>query len=173
MAARSARLAQEEPMDTRITPGGSRNDVAPTGTATRVTPSGGAAFKDMVVRGAGAVLKGAEAAISSLPGAPIVAAAVRPSAAAPASIGTANVAGTGLVTSPGASAGTAENPLATGTPGQEGGAVENTLAQSQAFNLYYLQLQEQLSAENRAYTAMSNVLKARHDTIKNAIGNIR
>jgi hypothetical protein len=160
-------------MDTRITPGGSRTDVAPTDTATRVTPSSGLAFKDMVIRGAGAVLKGAEAAISSLPGAPIVAAAVRPSGTAPASLANASAASTGLAASPAAGIGSAENPLATSTSGQEGGAVESTLAQSQAFNLYYLQLQEQLSAENRAYTAMSNVLKARHDTIKNAIGNIR
>lgn len=40
-------------------------------------------------------------------------------------------------------------------------------------NLYYLELQEQISAENRAYTTLSNVMKARHDTVKNAIGNIR
>jgi hypothetical protein len=39
--------------------------------------------------------------------------------------------------------------------------------------LYYLQLQQRISAESRAYTALSNVLKARHDTVKNAIGNIR
>ena len=52
-------------------------------------------------------------------------------------------------------------------------SVESALAQSQEFNLYYLQLQEQLAAENRQYSAMSNVLKARHDTVKNAIGNIR
>ena len=51
--------------------------------------------------------------------------------------------------------------------------VEQTLAQTQEFNLYYLQLQEQMSAENRSYTAMSNVLKSRHETVKNAIGNIR
>ena len=37
----------------------------------------------------------------------------------------------------------------------------------------YLELQERISAESRAYSALSNVLKARHDTVKNAIGNIR
>jgi hypothetical protein len=71
--------------------------------------------------------------------------------------------------------GSAENPLGAGvgTTGQEQSSVENTLAQSQEFNLYYLDLQERMSAENRTYSAMSNVLKARHDTVKNAIGNIR
>jgi hypothetical protein len=72
-------------------------------------------------------------------------------------------------------AGSAENPVggAPGGPGAENPSVEGALAQSQEFNLYYLQLQEQLSAENRAFSAMSNVLKTRHDTVKNAIGNIR
>jgi hypothetical protein len=40
-------------------------------------------------------------------------------------------------------------------------------------NLYFLRVQEAMAAENRAYSACSNVLKARHDTVKNAIGNIR
>jgi len=30
-----------------------------------------------------------------------------------------------------------------------------------------------MSEESRSYSAISNVLKARHDTMKNAIGNIR
>jgi hypothetical protein len=55
----------------------------------------------------------------------------------------------------------------------EGDGIQSVLADSQAFNMYYLELQEQISAENRQYSAMSNVLKARHDTVKNAIGNIR
>lgn len=188
-------------MDTRIDPGGSRRDVIATPTAPRVTPSSGVAFRDMVARGAGAILRGAEAAISSLPGAPIVAAAVRPTGT-PTHIGTPGVGMTGGIGTGGGigtaggigatgvgpgggtsygvprgaiSGGSAENPAGgvPGSPGAENGSVEGALAQSQEFNLYYLQLQEQLSAENRAFSAMSNVLKTRHDTVKNAIGNIR
>jgi hypothetical protein len=40
-------------------------------------------------------------------------------------------------------------------------------------NMYYLKLQQEISAESREYTALSNVLKARHDMVKNAIGNLR
>jgi hypothetical protein len=40
-------------------------------------------------------------------------------------------------------------------------------------NLYFLQIQEAVNQENRTYSALSNVLKAEHDTVKNAIGNIR
>jgi hypothetical protein len=164
-------------MDTRIDPGGSRMDVIATPSAPRVTPASGAPFRDMISRGASAILRGAEAAISSLPGAPIVAAAVRPSGSAVAtSLGSGSAIGFGAPRVPSTSgSGTAENPVpgsSTGS-GAEGSSVEGTLAQSQEFNLYYLQLQEQLSAENRAFSAMSNVLKTRHDTVKNAIGNIR
>jgi hypothetical protein len=40
-------------------------------------------------------------------------------------------------------------------------------------NLYYLQIQEAVNSQNRSFTALSNVLKAEHDTVKTAIGNIR
>jgi len=164
-------------MDTRIDPGGSRTDVIATDSATRVTPPSGVPFREMVTRGARAILRGAEAAVSSLPGAPIVAAAVRPSTGvASAPLGSNGAVGLGAPRPVGA--GSAENPVIgsapAGTgPGGESSSVEGALAQSQEFNLYYLQLQEQLSAENRAFSAMSNVLKTRHDTVKNAIGNIR
>jgi hypothetical protein len=66
----------------------------------------------------------------------------------------------------------------TGGPGGAAGAgaepgVEASLAQSQELNLYYLQLQEAVNAQNRSFTALSNVLKAEHETVKTAIGNIR
>jgi hypothetical protein len=169
-------------MDTRLLAGGSPTDVKITETAPRVTPANGAPFRDFVTRGASTLVRGAEAAATVLPGGSLVAAAVRggsPSASAasapPAGSSSGNPLAVTPLASPVAAGGTAENPLGgagTGTGG-EVPAVEQSLAQSQAFNLYYLQLQEQLASENRSYTAMSNVLKARHDTVKNAIGNIR
>jgi hypothetical protein len=60
------------------------------------------------------------------------------------------------------------------------GAVSQLLAATQqmqetqmSFNLQYLQLQETMQNENRQYTAVSNILKTKHDTVKNSIGNIR
>jgi hypothetical protein len=163
-------------MDTRIDPGGSRMDVIATESAPRVTPASGVPFREMVSRGATAILRGAEAAIGALPGAPIVAAAVRPSGSTVgAPVVTGGATGLGAPRVP-ATSGTAESPAvggATAGSGPESSSVEGALAQSQEFNLYYLQLQEQLSAENRSFSAMSNVLKTRHDTVKNAIGNIR
>jgi hypothetical protein len=42
-----------------------------------------------------------------------------------------------------------------------------------SFNLQYLELQSQMQNENRQYTAVSNIMKTKHDTVKNSIGNIR
>jgi hypothetical protein len=161
----------------------------------RVEPSGGRAtpkgpaFSNYLAA-ARPVLKGAESVASVLPGGPIVAAAIRaPQALAPGSAGgvSAPLGGVPMVPRAGSvpASGSAATPsgasLATSptagvgqAAGAEGaGGIESVLADSQAFNLYYLQLQEQISAENRQFSTLSNVLKARHDTVKNAIGNIR
>ena len=45
--------------------------------------------------------------------------------------------------------------------------------ESQLFNLEYLALQDAMQSENRRFTTLSNLLKARHDTAKSAISNIR
>ena len=42
-----------------------------------------------------------------------------------------------------------------------------------SFNLQYLRLQSQMQHENRSYTAVSNIMKTKHDTVKNSISNIR
>jgi len=39
--------------------------------------------------------------------------------------------------------------------------------------MQYLALQEEVQQENRRFTTISNVLKAKHETAKAAIGNIR
>lgn len=62
-----------------------------------------------------------------------------------------------------------------------GGSSEQQLAEAtrqmqetqMSFNLQYLQLQSQMQHENRSYTAVSNIMKTKHDTVKNSISNIR
>ncbi|MBS2028580.1 MAG: hypothetical protein JST54_11805 [Deltaproteobacteria bacterium] len=44
--------------------------------------------------------------------------------------------------------------------------------QSQQFNMMYLQLQDNMQRESREYETISNIMKVRHDTAKNAINNI-
>lgn len=148
------------------------------------------------VMGQTAVL-GAETAMRALPGGPLMAAALRsgapavPMSAPASSLGTTGQAlsasgslgptapttmnagpRTSLATTTSASA---EGPGAVAPSGGPGGAmnVDSALAQSQEMNLYYLRIQEQVNAENRSFTTMSNVVKAEHETVKTAIGNIR
>ncbi len=52
-------------------------------------------------------------------------------------------------------------------------AIQDMTEMSQSFNLQYLGLQNQMQDENRRFTLLSNVMKTKHDTAKNAIGNIR
>ncbi len=44
---------------------------------------------------------------------------------------------------------------------------------NQSFNLQYLSLQQKMQGENRQFTALSNIMKTKHDTAKNAISNVR
>jgi hypothetical protein len=42
-----------------------------------------------------------------------------------------------------------------------------------SFNLQYLNLQNKMQNENRQFSTISNVIKTKHDTAKNAINNVR
>jgi hypothetical protein len=117
---------------------------------------------------AAAIVEGAESAARRLPGGSILAAALRPGLTpTPSDPGAASVQAEGSAGTAGQGAGTG------GAAGGAAGGVEEALRHSADQNLYYLSLQERVSAENRSYSALSNVLKAQHDTVKNAIGNIR
>jgi len=52
-------------------------------------------------------------------------------------------------------------------------ATEQMQEMSQSFNLQYLTLQQNMQQENRRFTLVSNIMKTKHDTAKNAINNIR
>lgn len=160
-------------MDSTLPP--IRSDVVAAQSAPRPTPvPPRIQFSEVLARGATTLVQGAESAVTSLPGAPLVATALRGGPSVPAmqpshpvttpegpGAGAAGTLGGGLT---GAGAGSA----GTGTSG-----IDQTLAQSQDMNMYYLQIQEQVNQENRTFSTLSNVLKAEHDTVKTAIGNIR
>ena len=64
----------------------------------------------------------------------------------------------------------------TDTPAGEGDVLAATRAlqqEARTFNLQYLQLQESMQRESREFTALSNVMKVKHDSAKSAIDNIR
>lgn len=41
------------------------------------------------------------------------------------------------------------------------------------FNLQYLTIQEKLQSESRRHAAISNVMKTKHETVKNVLNNVR
>ncbi len=166
-----------------------RTDVTVATSAPRVTPTPPRAGKFAEVLGR-SVVRSAETAMRSLPGAPLMAVAIRGAGGPAPSIGVPM----GAPGMPVMRNGSPEGPLAAGggapslaggglggtglgagagVPGGEQANIESSLQQSQEMNLYFLQVQEAVNAQNRSFTALSNVLKAQHDTVKTAIGNIR
>lgn len=45
--------------------------------------------------------------------------------------------------------------------------------EAMSFNMQYLQLQDEMANENRQFTTVSNIMKTKHDTVRNSISNIR
>ena len=167
-------------MDSRIP--SVRSDVVTVPSAPRPTPAPvRVSFGEVLARGAGALVAGAEAAMNVLPGGPLVAAALRNGVGGGSSTMMASGPGNGLQ-----SALDAEGPSPAsgsslggglggvgGTGTGAGGGIEQSLQQSQEMNLYFLQIQQEVDQQNRTFTTLSNVLKAENDTVKNAIGNLR
>ena len=155
-------------MTTRIGTGGSATGVSASPSAVRVTAPPGQPFKAVMNASASAILSGAEQAVTRLPGGPILAAALRPTAAQVGPAQTGSVPA-GQLAPEGATSVT--DPA--GTPSSETQSLEAALSEGANQNLFFIKLQERMNAESRDYSAWSNILKARHDTVKNAIGNIR
>ena len=164
-------------MTTRIDPTGPTPLLTTAPTAQRTTAPPVRPFQSVMSAGAGAVVGGAEAAVQRLPGGAILAAAFRPT-------GPSALMPSGSVTpmqttqtTPEGYPTTASTPGATtpgsSTPAGSDPGLEGMLTQDASQNRYDIGLQERISAENRTYSAYSNVLRVRHDTMKNAIGNLR
>jgi len=52
-------------------------------------------------------------------------------------------------------------------------AAVSMMEMNQVFNLQYLMLQQNIQAENRQYTTLSNIMKTKHDAAKNALSNLK
>jgi hypothetical protein len=119
---------------------------------------------------AGGVAASVELAAPYVPGGTVLSAAVRSAANGVAR----GVAPSGVSASSSSSSTTSSSPA--GGAGDRGGdLLEATRAlqeQAQSFNLQYLQLQESMQRESREFTALSNVMKVKHETAKSAINNV-
>ena len=99
------------------------------------------------------------------------------STAAPNSSGLST--GTGMTGSVSNSGGSAYGGASTGGVSGTGGPTDMMTAAKQmqelnmSFNMQYLTLQQKMQADNRQFTTLSNIMKTKHDTAKNAINNVR
>jgi hypothetical protein len=147
-------------------------------TRTRQTEPPATPFRDVLAGGVGVLMGGAQVATSVLAG-PALAAAVADArvqatsaiAGAPAPGGAA-VAATVATAATGGSAATTPGGAAL-TEGSDMATMQAMQRESQAFNMQLLSLQEDVQQENRRFTTLSNVLRAKHDTAKAAVSNIR
>ncbi|HEX2732568.1 MAG TPA: hypothetical protein VHM70_13240 [Polyangiaceae bacterium] len=142
----------------------------------RVTPQPARPFSALIGSGANAVVAGAEAAAQRIPGGPEIVAAVRdPNAGRLDGPQGQGYAAPGYpapgYSATGASAASGQ-PIAAGDSGS-GANIEGVLARQTQDNLYYLGLQQRIQDETRNFQAVSNVLKTQHESVKNAIGNLR
>jgi len=169
-------------MDSSIPSGpGVRPDIVTVETTPRPTARAvGAPFSEVLAGGARAFVRGATVAARAIPGSPLMAVAVRNGSvtttmpvtgtALPEGPGAVVGVGAGSPANIGAAVGTSAANPASGSA--DGGGIESVMAQDQEMNLYYLQIQEEVNAQNRTYSALSNVMEVEHNTAKTAIGNI-
>jgi hypothetical protein len=115
-------------------------------------------FRDLLAGGVNLLMSGAEVATHVVAG-PILAATVHDARAGAAAALTRS----------------GPAPLAAApSTGQPGPAAVNTMLQEgQLSNAELLILQQQIQQENQRFSTLSNVMRAKHDTAKAAVSNIR
>ena len=64
-------------------------------------------------------------------------------------------------------------PLGGGSDSSDLATMQAMQRESQVFNMQLLGLQEQVQQDSQRFTTLSNVLRAKHDTAKAAVSNIR
>jgi hypothetical protein len=126
--------------------------------------AGPSPFRAVLASGTNALLTGAEVATGVL-GGPVLAAAVREAKADVVS---------GIAGAPGGAGGGAAGAAASAlaNPGTEMASMHAMQKESQVFNLQMLALQEKVSQENRTFTTISAVAKAKDDTARSLINKI-
>jgi len=128
-------------------------DVELESTRPRATPRPASArFRDTLEQGADVVLAGVESAAGFIPGGGGVSAAVR---------GVRESGG-------GVDEAAAPSSAAEGSAGSA-----DMVSRAHDDTMELLELQQRISMEQRQYMITSNVMKARHDTAKQVIGNVR
>jgi len=153
---------------TTSSPGGTDSRLEIDASRARQTERPAAPFRSVLAGGVALLMTGAEVA-THVVGGPVLAAAVHD---ARVGVGSA-IAGTAAPAGP-AALGTTPAAIAAAAAGNPAMAsMEAVMQQGQASNLQLLALQQQVQQENQRFTTVSNVMRAKHDTAKAAVSNIR
>jgi len=147
-------------------PGSTETRLEIDATRARQTERPATPFRSVLAGGVSLLMSGAEVA-THVVGGPVLAAAVHDArvSATNGIAGTAGAGPAGLASAPAALAG-ASGRAATANP-------ETLMQQGLASNQQLLALQMQVQQENQRFTTVSNVMRAKHDTAKAAVSNIR
>jgi hypothetical protein len=139
-------------------------------TRARQTEPPAAPFRSVLAGDVSLLMTGAEVA-THVVGGPVLAAAVHDArVGATGAIVGGGPAGAGGMLAPGSGvAGVA----AAAAGGPEMAGMEALMQQGQVSNLQLLALQQQVQQESQRFTTVSNVMRAKHDTAKAAVSNIR
>jgi len=136
-------------------------------TRVRQTERPAAPFRSVLAGSVAVLMSGAEVA-THVVGGPLLAAAVHDARVGAASA----LGGPGAAAPAGGATGAAA--VAAGAAGNpEMANVETMMQQGQMSNLQLLALQQQVQQENQQFSTVSNVMRAKHDTAKAAVSNIR
>jgi hypothetical protein len=144
-------------------------------------------FRDVLTGGVSLLMSGAEVATHVVAG-PVMAAAVHDarvgalsamsssgSAAGGAPIGVASTGGSPASAIGAATAGLGAGPMAalSGQPGSDLANVQAMMQDGQSSNMQLLAVQQQIQDESQRFSTVSNVMRAKFDTAKAAVSNIR
>ena len=149
----------------------------------------GSVMKTGLSRAADAVVKAGNLAAPFVPGGAIVSAAISGmgelKSAAGANTSSTSVGGNSSTMVLGGSSGSAagggssvaadvRSRAASGSEAdQRIVAAQDFQEMNMSFNMQYLMLQQKMQSDNRQFTLLSNIMKTKHDTAKNAISNVR
>jgi len=170
-------------MPTTIAPVSSSTDsrLEIAATRERQTEKPAAPFRDVLAGGVSLLMSGAEVATHVVAG-PVMAAAVHDARIGAASSISGGSGSSGSFGSPGVgSSFGAAGSGAAGLPPEAGGAgasgtptsVQSLMQDGQSSNMQMLALQQQIQDESQRFTTVSNVMRAKYDTAKAAVSNIR
>lgn len=148
-------------------------------TRARQTEKPPAPFRDVLAGGVSLLMSGAEVATHVVAG-PVMAAAVHDARIGAASSISGSFGSSGGLGAPSsaletAGIGTAGLPPTGGGAGASGTPpnVQSLMQDGQSSNMQMLALQQQIQDESQRFTTVSNVMRAKYDTAKAAVSNIR